>query len=240
MKEKSILAIIPARGGSKGIPKKNIIDLAGKPLISYSIQAALEAKEKGYLDKVIVSTDDEEIKCISESYGAEVPFLRPASLASDTAKSIDFIVHAYEFYLEKGIDYENIILLQPTTPLRTCKDIVESVKVFNGGEYDSLLSCYKEEYICDLVTYMKEEEGIVPLNPKHNEGVRRQELPDYYVRNGAIYISNSKWLNSTHKIFGGKMGMYEMPKERSVNIDTYYDLELARWIIEREHVRDKG
>lgn len=228
-----MLAIIPARGGSKGIPKKNIIEIGGKPLIAYSIESALEAKSKGFLDKVIVSTDDVEIKQIAELYGADVPFLRPASLATDKAKSIDFMLHAYKFYFDKGVDFQNIILLQPTSPLRTCDDIVESIKIYRNSDYDSLISCYKEEYICDLVTYMKESNYIVPLNPKHNEGIQRQEIPDHYVRNGAIYISKCKWLRDTHKVFGGKMGMYEMEKERSVNIDTYYDLELAKWLLER-------
>lgn len=232
MEKYHMLAIIPARGGSKGIPKKNIIELGGKPVIAYSIQAALEAKSKGFLDKVIVSTDDMEIKQIAEAYGAEVPFLRPANLASDSAKSIDFLLHAYHFYLEQNIAFENIILLQPTSPLRTCDDIVESIKLFESTDYDSLISCYKEDYVCDLVTYTKEGNGIRPLNPRHNEGVRRQDIPDYYVRNGAIYISKCKWLNDTHKVFGGKMGMHEMAKEQSINIDTYYDLELAKWMIE--------
>lgn len=225
------IAVISARGGSKGIPRKNIMDIAGKPLIAYSIEAGLEAKEKGILDKVIVSTDDEEIAEISRQYGAEVPFMRPEELASDSAKSVDLLIHAAEFYRNQGVVYDDMLLLQPTTPMRTGQDIIDAFAIYDAEGADSLISCYQEEYICDLVTYYKDGDEAVPVNPKHNAGVRRQELPDLYVRNGAIYISNIEYMIREHKIFGGKLAMYVMPKERSVNIDTYYDVELARFLV---------
>lgn len=228
-----MLAVIPARGGSKGIPHKNVTEINGKPLLVYSLEVALMVKEAGIIDEVIVSSDDIEIIEIAQKFGASVPFIRPQSLASDTAKSIDLLIHAYEFYLREGIEYENIILLQPTTPLREVSDILNAVALFYREKADSLISCYKEEYICELVTYKREGERAIPLDHRHNEGIRRQEAPDYYVRNGAIYIVNSRWMQATHKIFGGDMVMYEMTKEKSVNIDTYYDLELVKWLLGR-------
>lgn len=227
------LAVISARGGSKGIPHKNIIDIVGKPLIAYSIEAGIEAMNQGVIDKLIVSTDDVEIAEVSKKYGAEVPFMRPQELASDQAKSIDLMIHAVDFYKEKGVEYDDIILLQPTTPMRTSQDIIKSFEIYEKANADSLVSCYKEEYICDLVSYYREGDRAIPINPKHNGGVRRQELPDLYVRNGAIYISNISFMRKENKIFGGNMVMYEMPKERSVNLDTYYDVELARFLIEK-------
>lgn len=225
------LAVISARGGSKGIPRKNIIDIAGKPLIAYSIEAGLEAIEKGAIDRLIVSTDDEEIAEVSRKYGAEVPFMRPDYLASDKAKSVDLMIHAAEFYREKGIVYEDMLLLQPTTPMRTGEDIVKAFEIYDAEKADSLISCFKEEYICDLVTYHKSGDEAIPIHPNHNGGVRRQDLEPLYVRNGAIYISKIDWMMKEHKIFGGKLAMYEMPKERSVNIDTMYDVELARVLV---------
>lgn len=225
------IAVISARGGSKGIPRKNIIDIAGKPLIAYSIEAGVEAMKRGAIDKVIVSTDDEEIAEVSRKYGAEVPFMRPDYLASDSAKSVDLLIHAAEFYREQGIFYKDMLLLQPTTPRRTAEDIMNAFDIFDKEQADSLISCYKEDYICDLVTYYKDGNGAIPVNPNHNAGVRRQEVKDLYVRNGAIYISNIDYMIREHKIFGGKLAMYVMPKEKSVNIDTWYDVELARYLM---------
>lgn len=231
--ERKVLGIIPARGGSKGIPKKNIANVGGKPLICYSIEAGLEAIKSGVLSNLIVSTDNNEIARISEKSGANVPFIRPSEFASDNAKSVDVIKHAILFFEEKNVLYDDVILLQPTTPLRNGKDIEEAYDIYIHGKYDSLISCYKEEYICDLVSYYKVGNDAVALDANHNKGVRRQELQDVYVRNGALYISSVPFIKRENLIFGGKLGMYVMPKERSVNIDTVYDLELADWMINK-------
>lgn len=224
-----VLAIIPARGGSKGVPRKNIIEIKGKPLICYSIEAGLKAKENGIIDTLVVSTDDEEIADISRAAGADVPFIRPDYLSNDTAKSVDVMIHAYEFYREKGKEFDTILLLQPTTPLRTAEDIGEALAIFKESKVSSLISCYKEEYICDLVSYHKDGNMAIALNPKHNGGGRRQELPDLYVRNGAIYITSVNQMIKNHKVFDDTPAMYVMPKERSVNIDCMDDVEMLRW-----------
>ncbi len=224
------LAIIPARGGSKGIPRKNIIDINGRPLIDFSIQTGLECVKKGYINRLIVSTDDEEIAAVSRQCGAEVPFLRPAELSGDKAKSVDAVKHAISYLEDEKEFYDAIILLQPTSPLRTSEDIRAAIEIFEKQNCSSLISCYKEEYICDLVTYYKEGNMAVPLNPNHNKGIRRQELKELYVRNGSIYITDTNTIIKQSLIIGDNPAMYVMPKNRSVNVDTFEDLELLRWM----------
>lgn len=228
-----VLAIIPARGGSKGVPRKNIIPICGKPLIGYTIEPALEAVKFGAIDKLIVSTDDEEIASISRECGAEVPFLRPDFLSSDKAKSVDVMIHAVDYYKQQGVDYDTVLLLQPTAPLRSVEDITESLKLFEREGVTSLISCYKEEYISDAVTYYKEGNMAIALNPNHNKGIRRQEEKEKFVRNGAIYITTVKQMNDNHRVFDDVPAMYVMPKERSVNIDTIDDVELLEWRLSR-------
>lgn len=224
-----VLAVIPARGGSKGVPHKNILDINGMPLIGYSIEVGLAAKEKGYVDEVIVSTDDEEIANISRNMGGNVPFLRPDYLSNDTAKSVDVMIHAYEFYVNQGIEYDTILLLQPTTPLRSVEDIKSALEIYEKTSAKSLISCYREEYICDLVSYHKDGDMAIALNENHNSGVRRQELPDVYVRNGAIYITSVDYMLKERKVFDEKPAMYVMAKDKSVNIDCMDDVEMLRW-----------
>lgn len=227
-----IICIIPARGGSKGIPKKNIIDVNGKPLISYSIEPAIKAKELGLVDKVIVSTDSEEIANISAEYGAEIPFLRPEDISGDKAKSVEFIKHALEYYNNLGIKYDAVLLLQPTSPLRTLEDLVDSINLYINSTNDSLISAYEEEYINDLVIYKMADDGktSIPVNQLHNKGVRRQEHGSLYVRNGCIYISSVELIDKGF-VIGEAPLMYIMEKNKSVNVDTFEDLELLRKLL---------
>lgn len=227
------LGLITARGGSKGIPHKNIFEMAGKPLINYTIEPALEAKKEGIIDELIVSTDDKEIADVAQKAGANIPFMRPDYLANDAAKSIDVVIHAVNFYLRQGIECENVVLLQPTAPLRVKADISKSISIFEETKADSLISCYKEDYVCDLVSYYKKDDMGIPLNPKHNKGIRRQELEDLYVRNGAIYIIKSEYLLREKNLISDSPALYVMPKERSVNIDTMYDVRLLEWILRK-------
>lgn len=228
---KKFLIIIPARGGSKGIPKKNIADIAGKPLIAYSIEVANALIEKGYAQEAIVSTDCEEIAAIALKYKAKVPFIRPQEISGDNAKSVDFMLHAIDFFKQKGVEFESTILLQPTSPLRTAQDVIEAIKIFKDTRAQSLISAYREDYICDLVCYHKEDNIAVPLSPQHNAGVRRQEHEKLYIRNGAIYITEVSYLTSEKKIISDTPALYEMPKSKSINVDTIEDLELLRWIL---------
>lgn len=227
-----ILTIIPARGGSKGIPKKNIIDVKGQPLIAYTILPALQVLKMGLVDKVIVSTDSSEIADVSKKYGAEVPFLRPDEISGDKAKSVEFIQHALDFYSEQGVQFDAVLLLQPTSPMRTVEDLEHAIQLFVNSKNDSLISAYEEEYINDLVIYKLDGDGktSTPLSPMHNKGVRRQDHGSTYVRNGCIYISSSELIQKG-LVIGDKPLMYIMDKNKSVNVDTIDDLELLRKLL---------
>ncbi len=227
-----ILTIIPARSGSKGIKDKNIIDVCGKPLIGYSIELAIELKKNGLVDTVIVSTDSEKIANISKEYGAEVPFLRPEDIANDTSKSIEYYLHALDFYKKRNVEFDAVLLLQPTSPLRTFELLKNSIEIFKNENKDSLISVYKEEYINDLVMYKNTSEvDLKPLNENHNKGVRRQDHGSIYVRNGAIYITKVSYILEKELIISDNPLFIEMKKSDSLNIDTIEDLELVRKIL---------
>lgn len=230
-KNRKVIALIPARGGSKGIPHKNICDLCGKPLIAYSILAALEAKKLGVIDDVIVSTDDSEIARISSEYGAYVPFVRPRELSTDKSKSVDCMIHAMEWYRLNGVYYDDIVLLQPTSPLRISEDIVKSITIYNNSNKKSLISCYKEESISEYNSYHIRDGNVVPLNKDHNRGNRRQDIEPLYVRNGAIFITDVEYMMERKMVISDIPAIYVMPIERSINIDTLYDMREAEWIM---------
>jgi CMP-N-acetylneuraminic acid synthetase len=220
------IAVIPARGGSKGIKNKNIIDIMGKPLIAYTIDPALKAKQDGMIDDVVVSTDSEKIAEIARSFGASVPCLRPAAISGDKAKTPDAVLHMVEYCQSQGMDMESVMLLQPTSPLRAYEDIQAAVELYDNNNADSLISCYLEETITDIIMYRRDGSRAVPLNAKHNKGVRRQEHEKLYIRNGAIYITAISYLKDNHRSISENPLMYEMPKSRSVNLDTKEDLKL--------------
>ncbi len=224
-----ILGIIPARGGSKGIPRKNILPINGKPLIAYSIEKGLEAIKQDIITELIVSTDDQEIAEISASLGANVPFLRPESISGDKDKSVSFVLHAIDFFEKQSIRFDAVMLLQPTSPLRSLDDILRSVELFKNAKEDSLISVYQEDYINDLVMYkMGDDAQGTPLNRLHNKGVRRQDHGAVFVRNGSIYITTVNYLKATEQIISDFPILYEMDKSKSVNIDTLEDIELMK------------
>lgn len=224
-----ILVIIPARGGSRGIKNKNIINVCGKPLIQYSIDQSIQLKAAGLVDEIIVSTDSKKIAKISGNLGANIPFLRPESISGDKSKSIDFILHAVNYYEENNVFFDAVLLLQPTSPLRDVKLLESAIKLFKEGKSDSLISCYKEEYINDLVMYKSKVGNVLsPLNENHNKGVRRQDHGDVFVRNGAIYLTSVKYLKEIKKIISDNPLFVEMRKSQSINIDTLEDLEILK------------
>ena len=214
-----VLGLIPARGGSKSIPHKNLVDLGGVPLIQWTIQAALGSN----LERVVVSTDDDEIAEISKSLGAEVPFKRPAELSSDQTLSIDVVLHALDVLEE---DFDAVMMLQPTSPFRTSIDIVGAIKIIDGAS--SVISVVPVEGTHPA--RMKFVEDGVLIDPPFAETIEnmpRQELRPMYIRNGAIYLTRISDLR--HRTFKGALSRaLIMPKERSINIDTGFDLALAR------------
>ncbi len=228
-----ILAVIPARGGSKSVPRKNIVKVNGKPLISYTINAALMVD---CLTDVVVSTDDSEIANISRDLGAQVPFIRPEDLASDEAQSAPVIEHALNFMEnEKGIKYDAVLMLQPTSPLRTSIHIKESIDLFLSQECDSVVSVVsvggnhpfrmKRLVGNQLVNYI--DQGFWDMRP-------RQNLPDVYIRNGAIYLIDRDVIINQHQLIGSKCLGYVMSDTESANIDTPIDLMLAELLIKEQ------
>lgn len=211
-----ILYLIPARGGSKGIPHKNIKLLNGKPLIQYSIEVARELADDA---DICLSTDDPQIKAVAENIGLKVPFLRPDYLASDTAGTSDVIIHVLDFYAQQGKEYDVVILLQPTSPLRTVQNVKDCIAL------------YSPEF--DMVTTVKESSVSAVLCRENSDGylekvigsgtVRRQDAEKLYEYNGAVYVINAKAVKE--KGLGGftKIKKCLMSEENSIDIDTMLD-----------------
>lgn len=224
---KTILAIIPARGGSKGLPRKNIKLFAGKPLIAWSIEAA---KGCAYIDKVIVSTEDAEIATVARRSGAEVPFSRPAELATDQAASIDVILHALEHFEQQGEEYDILIVLQPTSPLRTPVDIDNALKLLFLAQACSVVSVCAAEHNPLWANTLPPDGSMKDFLRPEILNKNRQEIGKYYRLNGAIYIAYTNYLKKNKGFIGQDAFAYIMPPERSADIDTELDLRLAEFI----------
>ena len=216
-----VLGLIPARGGSQTIKRKNMIDLGGVPLIEWTIKTALDAS----LSRVIVSTDDKEIADFSEKIGCEVPFIRPSALATSSALAIDVINHALDVL---GEEFDAVMMLQPTTPFRTKVDIEQSIQII--GDASSVISVVAVDGAHPArMKYIEEGLLIDPPFAERIENMPRQELRRVFIRNGAIYLTKVPYLRE--KTFKGPKSMaLIMPPERSVNIDSEFDLRVARAI----------
>ncbi len=231
---KSILAVIPARGGSKRIPNKNIIDLAGKPLVAWTIEHALNSK---YIDRVIVSTDSYKISTISKQFGADVPFLRPVELAIDEATSIDVVVHAINELEKQGETYDFVILLQPTSPLRTAKDIDESIELLGKSKNDSVISVCEAEHNPLWSNVIPDNDSLVGFLDDAILNKRSQDLDVFFRLNGAIYLCKKDRLVKEKTFFlKDKCIAYKMSRDKSVDIDNSIDLSLAHLYITRKNV----
>lgn len=224
-KDKKILALIPARGGSKGIPNKNITDLAGKPLIAYSIDAC---KGSRFVDDIVVSTDSEKIATIARTFGAEVPFMRPEELAMDTSKTLDAVLHAVSELKKQGREYDSIVLIQPTQPLRTSEDIDGAIDTYYiNSEQDVVSVCEVSEH--PLLMRTLKEGVLVPLLDKSST-CRRQDMDKYYKVNGCVYVNSVNNLNENTS-FNDNLIPYVMDRSHSVDIDEPADLKYAEVVI---------
>ena len=224
-----IIGLITARGGSKSIPRKNIRLLAGKPLIAWTIEAALQSDG---LSRVIVSTDDEEIAGVSRKWGAEVPFMRPAELAQDDSAHIPVLIHAIEWLEQvEGTTVDYLMLLQPTSPLRICQDIELAIELALDKNADSVIS------VCEASTHpyftrrITSDGKLRDFVPKPDGYLRRQVLPPAYAWNGAIFLVRRDILIEKQTIETEHTYAYVMPPERSLEIDTPWDLYLADLIL---------
>ena len=221
----AIIGLIPARGGSKGIPGKNIFPCAGKPLLAYTAEAALAAN---CLDRVILSTDDAAIANVGRECGLEVPFLRPTELATDKANSFGVIVHALDWLESQGGVVDAIVLLQPTSPLRSAHHIHEAVRLFQAKKPDALVSVVEvpHQYHPDALMRLQQD-TLVPVVAASEMILRRQDVSPLYARNGpAILILRASQIRSG-SFYSGVTVPYVMSQHDSLDIDTMEDLAVA-------------
>lgn len=225
-----ILGIIPARGGSKGVPKKNIKILGGKPLIQYTIDVAINSK---YLSVISVSTDDDEIIEVVSKLGVSVPFKRPKELALDNTPTLPVILHVLDYYKERGQEFDAVCLLQATSPFRTIAFLDKAIENFIKNGTDSLISVLEvpHEFNPHWVFEVNEDENLVIATGEKEIISRRQELPKSYHRDGSIYITKTSVLIDQKSLFGKTISYIESSKENYVNIDTMGDWEIAEKLV---------
>ena len=225
-----ILGIIPARGGSKGIPKKNIKLLGDKPLIAYTTLAAQESK---LLSDIILSSDSDEIIAIAKTYGLKVPFKRPKELATDKSPTIATVIHALNHFKAIGIEFDAVCLLQVTNPFRTSEFIDEAIKKFKDSQADSLVSVLPVPHEFNPHwTFEENTNGHLKISTGESEFIsRRQDLPKTYYRDGAIYLTKVNTILNQKSLYGKSIAYIESDIKRHVNIDTMEDWEKAEKIL---------
>jgi len=241
LKTMEILGLIPARGGSKSIPRKNIVPIAGRPLLAYTCDAALSSRA---LTRVILSTEDEEIAEVGRNSGVEVPFLRPADLAQDEIPAFPVLQHTLDWlHTHEGYKPEVIVLLQPTSPLRQAKHIDEAVGLLLEKGADSVVSVVEVPHQYNPLSVMKIENGrLLPFLP--GEGIqvlRRQDKPRVYARNGpAVLVSRTSVIKRTASLYGDLLIPYVMGWPESIDIDTYMDVVSAEFFLRGDHASSNG
>ncbi len=224
---KKIIAIIPARGGSKGLPGKHIIDLAGKPLIAWTIEASLQSK---YITKTVVSSDDKEILKISERYGVAT-VQRPVELASDTATSESVAKHTIDLLSAKNETFDVLVLLQPTSPLRTSNDIDNALGVMLDTHATAIISVFETDNKI-LKSFKNGAKGYIEgISNNEYPFMRRQDLPETFMPNGAIYIINIDLFKKYGRLMTNRTSCYVMPVNRSIDIDTVEDVRVAAEVL---------
>jgi CMP-N,N'-diacetyllegionaminic acid synthase len=222
-----VICVIPARGGSKGVPRKNIKPLAGKPLIAYTVEQSLQSK---YIDRTIVSTEDREIADISRQYGAEVPFMRPDDLAGDQVATVDVLLHTIKWLEEEDkYNFDILVLLHTTTPLRAAKDIDSCIKMLNALKADNVFSVTEAHRNPYFNMVEVDKQGTVKL-VKEGAFSTRQSAPKVYDLNASIYVWWKDILKKEKKVFLAGSKIYVMPKERSVDIDDDFDFRIAEYL----------
>jgi CMP-N,N'-diacetyllegionaminic acid synthase len=225
---KTVLAIIPARGGSKGVPRKNIRDLCGKPLIAWTVE---EAKKSKYIDRLILSSEDDEIIAAAKKWGCEVPFVRPQEFAQDDTPGIEPVIHAIDALSNK---YDYIILLQVTSPLRQVEDIDGCIEFCIQSNAKSCVSMTEAEQSPYWMYHINENNSISSVMLDDKVYKRRQDLPKVYVLNGAIYIAECKWLKGNRDFCSNQTIGYVMSEERSTDIDNEIDLEFTTFLLNKK------
>ena len=227
------LAVIPARSGSKGLADKNIKELNGKPLIAYTIEVALHSE---CFDKVFVSTDSEKYAEIAKLYGADASFLRSKDNSGDNANSWDVVREVVSIFKSKGLEYDEIMLLQPTSPLRTSEDILNSIELLHIKKANSIVSlteCDHSPLWCNTLP----EDGLMDgFDNNEYKDLPRQSLPVFYRYNGALYLVTSKELQNKEHMLEHNCYAYIMPRNRSIDIDTELDFMIAETIMKANNI----
>lgn len=235
-KSPAILGVITARGGSKGIPGKNIKELGGKPLIAYSIEAG---KKSALITDLIVSTDDAEIARIAEQWGARVPFMRPPELAGDEVSHLPVIQHAIQEMEERmRCRYDYCVILQPTSPLRFVEDIDKTLHKLISSGADSAVTVVKVHSVHPIKIKKLDGDRVLPYVVPEEEGMRRQDFPAAFRRSGAVYAMRRATIMEKNRLYGDYIVGYETPKDRSIDIDEPADMILAEYML--GELRKKG
>ncbi len=226
-KNKKILAIIPARGGSKGVPGKNIKLAGGKPLIAWIIEAA---KSSIYIDRLMLSSDDNQIISVAKNYGCEVPFVRPSDFAQDDSSASDAILHA----LNKISGYDYVMLLQPTSPLTITKDIDGCIESCINSKAKATVSVTEPGKSPYWMFNMGSDNTLIPVLGKEYLNMRRQDLPLVYLPTGAIYMAEFDWFLKNRSFYSDSTKGYIIPMERSLDIDSEFDFKLFKILVENK------
>lgn len=236
------LALVPARSGSKGIPKKNLQVVGERTLLQRAIDAANRC---GLFSEVCVSTDSDEIAELALTYGASVPFMRPANISGDSALGIEVVKHALNYYLGKGEYFSSITLLQPTTPFRDSEDVYKAITLFEDSSFESLISIFDVTHMQPSTLYQIDgftnESGLIGLKSfdpadSSSQGTLRQNFSPLYWRNGSIYIFKPENILSSTTLLKSPVGGFPMSWVNSINVDNPKDLEFARLISERFNI----
>lgn len=231
-KNMKIYGFIFARGGSKGVPKKNIKLLGGKPLLAHSIETGFKS---GMLDRIIVSTDDESIAEVAREYGAEVPFMRPKELSLDN--SSEWL--AWRHAINQVDSFDLFVSLPATAPLRSPSDIKECVRSFQEGGCDAIVTCKKASRHPSFNMIRQDNQGMVHLlMPLDTSIIRRQDAPEIYDMTTVAYVLAPEFIMTRSKIFQGRVRAVTIPEERAVDIDTYLDFEFAEFLYARQNCKN--
>jgi len=237
---KSVLAIIPARGGSKGLPGKNILPLAGKPLIVWSIEAARDSK---FIDKCVVSTDDDKIYEVVKEFGGEIPFNRPDHLATDVSTTFDVLEHGIQYFKNQSVEFDYLVLLEPTSPLRESNDIDEAIMFLHEKRNiaDSIVGVSKVESTHPVFDVSINEAGLIrPYMVESFKVFRRQEIEELYFFEGSVYVSDIQVLLKEKSFYHDRTLPFVVPRWKSLEIDEIIDLLTAETVIKNLSLVKKG
>lgn len=231
---KMVLAVIPARGGSKGIPRKNVRLVAGKPLIAWTIE---EAKKSTYIDRTILTSDDSEFISVARQWDCDVPFVRPRELAEDNVNGIDPILHAIENVSGK---YDYIVVLQPTSPLRIAADIDGCIEKCDLQDAPACVTVTKPDKSPYWMYSLDDQGRLNPIIKQDGTVLFRQQLPEIYALNGAVYVAKIEWFKKNKKFISDVTIAFPMPEHRSLDIDTEWDLNLCNILLSHRTYKEEN